>query len=750
MPGLFELLAATANDEIYVLRPAGELVWVNDAACRSLGYSREALLALPVTAFSLSYGEQNPGGRGVPPGGDGAVFRSIHRTRDGRLVPKEVRAARFQFEGAPMLVAIARDISERIAAEAALADNEERFRSLFENTTVGMYRTTPAGRILLANPKLLEILGYDTFDDLARDDLAADNYHPDYRRSEFVRRIEAEGQILGLEATWRRRDRSWVYVRESARVVRHPDGSTAYYEGTVEDISEWHAAKVALQRSEQHYRGLFEHAHDAILVLDAERHVVIDANPAACDLYGYPREEFVGLPVRAYSMPDADIEARFREALTQFREYRFESRHRRRDGSTMELEIHATVIEHEGRQAILSMHRDLTARRDLEAQLHHGQKMEAVGRLAGGIAHDFNNLLTVISGHADLLLDLLGTEHPAYHHAEQVLGATRRGAAVARQLLTFSRRGVTSRAIVDLNAVITDVSPMLRTLIGEDVRLEIRPAGAPVHVDADPDQLEQVIVNMAVNARDAMPGGGVLSLRCAARAVNQGEAEVLGLPAHGDYVELRVADTGSGMAPEVAANIFEPFFTTKPPGTGTGLGLATAYGIVAQHGGVLAVDTRPGRGTTFTILLPHSRPVAVTHQEAAAPPAGGEGSETILLVEDDADVRRLAKTVLERRGYRVLEAQHGRAGLAVAAGANHAVDLVVSDVIMPGLGGPEMADALAERHPGLRVLFISGYTDRAREQLGSPGPGRAFLAKPFTPAELADAVRALIDAPAAP
>jgi PAS domain S-box-containing protein len=528
-PGLFELLAASANDEIYVLRPEGDVVWVNDAACRSLGYRRDELLALPVTAFSLSCGEQNPGGSGVPAGRDGAVFRSVHRTRDGRRIPKEVRAARFLLEGEPMLVAIARDISDRVAAEAALADSEERFRTLFENTTVGMYRTSPAGKILLANPKLLEILGYDTFEELAAVDLAADNYHPDYRRSEFVRRIEAEGQILGLEATWRRRDGSWVYVRESARLVRHPDGSTAYYEGTVEDISEWHAAKVALQRSEQHYRGLFEHAHDAILVLDAERRVVIDANPAACELYGYPRREFVGLPVSAYSMPDADIDARFREALSQAREYRFESRHRRRNGSTMELEIHATVIEHEGRQAILSMHRDLTARRDLEAQLHHGQKMEAVGRLAGGIAHDFNNLLTVISGHADLVLDLLGPEHSARQHAEQVLGATRRGAAVARQLLTFSRRSVTSRAVVDLNAVVTELSPMLRTLIGEDVRLEIRPATAPVHVDADPDQLEQVIVNMAVNARDAMPDGGVLSLRCTPRAVNEGEAEVLGL-----------------------------------------------------------------------------------------------------------------------------------------------------------------------------------------------------------------------------
>ncbi len=608
---LFRALATGANDEIYLLRPSGAIVWANDAAAASLGWSRQELCTMQVSDFSPGFRRLTQDGGEAELQSDGsAVFITEHLTRDGRRIPKEIHASRLHSDGEPIQMAIARDISDRRDAEDAL------------------------------------------------------------------------------------------------------------------------------RRSEQHYRGLFENAHDAVLLLDAERYVVIDANPAACELYGYARREFVGLQVSAFAMPDTDIAARFRSVLAQPQQHRFETRQRRRDGSTMELEIHATVIEHRGRPAILSQHRDLTARRDLEARLHHGQKMEAVGRLAGGIAHDFNNLLTVISGHGDLLLEMLTPETDAYEHARRVLSATQRGAAVARQLLTFSRRGVTSRAVVDLNRILNDISPMLRTLIGEDVRLDVRPAPEPLRVNADADQLEQVIVNLAVNARDAMPKGGALSLVAGGRAISQAESEALGLTAPGAYVELRVSDTGSGMPPEVAAKIFEPFFTTKPPGAGTGLGLATAYGIVAQHGGVLAVESRSGRGTTFTIVLP--RTMTPGHVAASETPSRDteRGSETLLLVEDDADVRQLTRTVLQRQGYRVLEAEHGQAALTMSAQTPGVIHAMVSDVIMPGMTGPETADAIAATRPGLRVLFISGYTQDTTVEHSLP--------KPFLPGALLRELRKLL------
>ncbi|HXE56427.1 MAG TPA: ATP-binding protein, partial [Gemmatimonadales bacterium] len=394
---------------------------------------------------------------------------------------------------------------------------------------------------------------------------------------------------------------------------------------------------------------------------------------------------------------------------------------------------------------------DVTAQREAEAalrrseeQLRQAQKMEAVGRLAGGVAHDFNNLLTSMLGYADLVLAELPAGHPVRADVEEIQRAGQRAASLTRQLLAFSRRQVTRPRPVSLNTVVLDVERMLRRLLGEDVRLTLELAPRLGTVLADPAQLEQVIVNLAVNARDAMPEGGELSIATADVELTEETVRGYGFGPPGPYVTLTVRDTGVGMSEEVKARIFEPFFTTKELGRGTGLGLATVYGIVKQFGGYIWVESAPGQGSTFTVFFPRVRD---TGSESAPEHPGTvpTGTERILLVEDEPAVRGMARRALEALGYRVVEAESGAEALARLAGAG-AIDLLVTDVIMADVTGPELAMRIRQERPGLRVLFISGYPDTLRARQVELMPDAAYLQKPFTPDILGRAVRAVLDA----
>ena len=451
-----------------------------------------------------------------------------------------------------------------------------------------------------------------------------------------------------------------------------------------------------------------------------------------------PADE-AGNPIPPHRLPGAAVLAGApeAEALVQWRG---------RDGGRRAALVRATPIRDEGgrlRCAVCILH-DVTERKRLEEQFLQAQKMEAVGRLAGGVAHDFNNLLTVINGFGEMLLAALPPELPARAYAEEVARAGERAAGLTRQLLAFSRQQVIQPRPLDLNAVVSGSEALLRRLIGEDVELAATLAEGLPPVLADPGQLEQVLMNLAVNARDAMPRGGRLTIET--RPAELGEEQVRANPGvrPGPYVLLAVSDTGCGMDEATRARAFEPFFTTKGPGKGTGLGLATVYGIVRAAGGHAAIASEPGRGTTFEIYLP---PAAGEARAAAA--VAGEapgGTETVLLVEDDAAVRALAKRALERRGYDVLEAGGGGAALAVSAGAG-AIHLLVTDVVMPGMGGRELAGRLRGLRPGLRVLYMSGYTDDALVRHGVLAGEAAFLQKPFTPESLARKVREVLDGP---
>ncbi len=384
-------------------------------------------------------------------------------------------------------------------------------------------------------------------------------------------------------------------------------------------------------------------------------------------------------------------------------------------------------------------------REAIEQQLRQAQKMEAVGRLAGGIAHDFNNLLNVIIGYSDLLLERHQPEQPIRKIVGEIRKAGERAALLTQHLLAFSRKQVLAARVLDLNAVLRDTADLLRRLLREDVQMEIVPAPALWPVRADPTQIGQVIINLATNARDAMPSGGRLTLETANVALDNTYSMVHAGCPPGRYVMLAVTDTGMGMDTETRSHIFEPFFTTKPTGKGTGLGLSTVYGIVKQSGGYIWVYSEPGQGTTFKIYLPATDAAPESAETITPATEVGRGSETILVVEDEAPVRALIHDYLEAHGYRVLQAANGSEAVDCLQGADGFVALVISDVVMPGMSGPELAERIRQHSPRTKILYISGYTQNSAMQRGVLQPGPQFLQKPFRPAELARKARQLLD-----
>jgi nitrogen-specific signal transduction histidine kinase/CheY-like chemotaxis protein len=391
---------------------------------------------------------------------------------------------------------------------------------------------------------------------------------------------------------------------------------------------------------------------------------------------------------------------------------------------------------------------DFTERKALEAQLLQAQKMEAVGRLAGGVAHDFNNLLMAITGYGELMRSKIHKGDPLYGHLENILKAGDRAVALTQQLLTFSRRQIVHPQVVDLNRVVLDLEPMLRRLIGEDLDLEVVTAPRLGAVKADPGQLGQIIMNLAVNARDAMPQGGRLTLKTAPVDFTAGHHSKFRLAPPGPYVMLEVADTGVGMDEATQIHAFEPFFTTKEPGKGTGLGLSTVYGIVKQSGGYLDVESQPGAGSTFTVYLPRLDQMGEPPQVKIPVTASFRGEETVLLVEDEDVLRGLLARFLRLYGYTVLEAGHGGEALLTCERHPGLIHLMVTDVVMPQMSGRELAHRLTPLRPEMKVLYMSGYTEDALVQHGVADSSVAFLQKPFKPIELVRRVHAVLHPPA--
>ncbi len=516
--------------------------------------------------------------------------------------------------------------------------------------------------------------------------------------------------------------------------------------GTQRDITEQKKAEEALRGSEDRYRRLVELSPDAIFIHSGGR--LVFANQATVRLLAARApEDLVGVPVLDIVHPDCReaVEERVRRVVADRRPSQFaRQKLLRLDGGVVDVEIAGSYFVHNGRPAVQVVGRDITQRLALEEQLRLSQKLEAVGRLAGGVAHDFNNLLTVIAGHGDLLARQLQDGDARRHGIEEIRKAAERAASLTRQLLAFSRKQVLQPKVLDLNEVLSEIQVVLRRVLGEDIDLATRLDPGIGRVRVDPGQIEQVVLNIAVNARDAMPTGGRLSLETTNVFLDAEFSRQHPPTPPGRYVLLSIADSGCGMDEETCAHLFEPFYTTKEVGKGTGLGLPTVYGIVKQSGGYIWAETAPNQGTTFRIYLPIVDGDAQALRTATVGEVRG-GSETVLVVEDDTMVRTLVRDVLSRSGYTVLEAQGCGDALRICERHKGPIDLLLTDVVMPEANGRELAETLVSLRADMRVLYMSGHTEDAIVEHGILEQGIAFLAKPFSPQALARKVRETLD-----
>jgi PAS domain S-box-containing protein len=544
------------------------------------------------------------------------------------------------------------------------------------------------------------------------------------------------------------RDGREIPIDDSAAPVRGLRGALAGAVLVFRDVTARRAAQRALEDSEQQYRLLFEANPQPMWVYELETLAFLEVNRAAVASYGYSREEFMAMTIGDIRPPEDVPRMLDNLRLTSGLKPDGRWRHRRKDGTIITAEIVVHPLRFGTREARLVMINDVTERASLEDQFHQAQRLESVGRLAGGVAHDFNNLLAVINGYADLLAQDLPPASSESSIVAEIRAAGERAASLTRQLLAFSRKQLVRPTVLNLNQVVRDVEKMLRRLIGEDIELVIRADEDLGNVRADAGNIQQILMNLAVNARDAMPHGGRLLIETANILLDSQYEQTHSGARTGPHVLLAVTDNGIGMTREVRKHLFEPFFTTKPTGTGTGLGLATVYGMVKQIGGWIWVYSEPGQGCVFKIYLP--RIDAPVPQPAPEVRRNLRGSETILVVEDQDEVRHMTATALGRYGYSVLTAINGEEALRLAAGCPDPIHLLLTDVVMPGITGRELAKRLTAARTGLAVLYMSGYTDRAMAPGAVLDPGVQLLAKPFTPSELAEKVRDALGAGAAP
>ncbi|MFZ5584700.1 MAG: PAS domain S-box protein [Thermodesulfobacteriota bacterium] len=653
-----------------------------------------------------------------------------------------------------------REAAERQRAEAALQASEARLLKAQSMAHVGNWEIDLASRTMWGSQEAARIYGLSPQPE-QRMDLAAVQAIP--LAEERARLDQALADLLAgragydIEFRIRRQDDGQLrHIHSRAELVRGPDGQPARVVGTIQDVTESRLAGLALQKSEQRYRELLDSVHDLIYTQDLDGRFT-SFNRALSDILGFQAEQMLGRRAAEFMKPElrAAFDNEYLANILRTGEHSGVSMYFHKDGSRRYLEYKSQLAhDAQGRAYISGIARDVTERitqqkrlRQLQEQLLQAQKMEAVGVLAGGVAHDFNNILQAISGYTQVLRGGQGLDERAREHLDRLEQAVHRGADLVHRLLTFGRKAEKKPRLMDLNHELEQVVKLLERALPRMITIQLDLAPDLWPILADPIQLEQVVINLANNARDAMPEGGVLTLRTKNLHLGQaGEGEIVDL-APGDYAVLEVADTGHGMAPETLAHVFEPFFTTKEVGRGTGLGLATVYGIVKSHGGHVTCHSQPGGGARFVIHLPAGpepapRPAPRPRPDAAAP----GGSETILLVDDEEDILATGREALEGHGYRVLTAGTGEAALAAYQGDGQTADLVILDLSMPGMGGLKCLARLKEIDPNLKVLLATGFADEAVQAQARALGVEGILSKPYRFGDLLASVRAALDA----
>ena len=736
-------IVESSADAIYSRSLDGEILSWNGGAERLLGYAADealgqhiSLVCTPETAALVPAVARQIG--------EGESIRELEvvcRRKDGTPVPVALTVSPLRDRTGRVIGAsgVAHDITVRQRAQAALAESEAKHRAMFDDAPVGMSQTALDGRMLRINRRMEAMLGWSN-EEIVGTPFTAFTHPDDVEDNSAARLRLLNGEIEQYrnEKRYRRKDGSVLWVHVTVSLHRHGDGAPAYFIAVIEDISARKQAQAELDH-------IFNLSPDMISTANYQGYFT-RTNAAWSATLGYTAEELRSVPLVSFVHPD-DREATLRErehVLSGRALFGFVNRYRTRSGDYRWIEWHTKADTQA--KVIYAVARDRTESLRLEEQLRQAQKMEAVGRLAGGVAHDFNNLLTAIIGFSEMALSDLPEGAPLREDLEQILNAGRSAASLTAQLLAFSRKQILHPQILDVRKLITGMHSLLRRLIGEDVTLDLVTGSEVPLISADPGQLEQVVMNLAVNARDAMPSGG--TLRIGVDAVDLDEAFVGNHPGStaGPHVRITVSDTGVGMGPEVLAHLFEPFFTTKEQGQGTGLGLATVYGIVKQSAGHITVDSVPGQGTSFRIHFPCAPANSVTEPVREAVPRSLSGTETILIVEDQAEVRAVVRNALQAHGYTVIEAPDGPSALSLLPGLPR-VDLLLTDVVMPHMSGRELAEQTRRIHSTLRVLYMSGYTDDAIVRHGVRAAGTHLLPKPFAVTQLLERVRELLDRP---
>jgi len=658
------------------------------------------------------------------------------------------------------VIVISRDITEREQIEQALHDSEERLKSILKSIPDIIYRLDPKGNITFISAaierygyRVTDLLGKNIINLVHPEDKEKAMYRINERRtgerrtkSFEIRLITADGEPVYFEDRTASVPMEPVFLLEAEGLYGSSQPRQNAFLGTqgiARDITDRKKTEGEASMLAQALKCISE----CVTVTDLKNNIIF-VNDAFLAKYGYERHELIGKPisiVRAQGIQNENVEEILPQSVNGG--WKGEVLNKRKDGVEFPIHLSTSVINDASGYplALIGVATDISDRKRLETQLQQSQKLEAIGKLAGGIAHDFNNLLTVIQGYSDLIISKISVNDPIHNQVRQINEAANRAESLTRQLLAFSRKQIMKPRVIDLNNLIHEMEDMLKRLIGADIKFIINLSSDLGKIKADSGQIEQVIMNLVVNARDAMQNGGTLTIETINTMLDQNFKNTYPEVVIGNYVQLQISDTGFGMDKETQAHIFEPFFTTKEKGEGTGLGLATVYGIIKQSGGYIYVKSEMTKGTIFNLYFPRVDEPLDSEEKTRIADTNLYGNETVLVVEDQDEVRHLIIDALKVYGYNVLEAPHGGSALLTCEKYDGNVDLIISDIVMPQMNGQELVERLLPLQPNMKVLFISGYSEEIFSGRNVLDPGMLYVQKPFTPVELLGKVRHVLD-----
>ncbi len=752
----FKVLFENAPDAYFIYDLKGTLIDGNAAAERLTGYQREDLIGKELLRSGLVPRiELSRAARLIAQSNRGEPVSPAEMTitrKDGKKVNVEVQSVSTTLLGSKRVVlAIARDISAGKQAAEALIESEQKYRSLTENLRVGVYRSTPGphGEFIEVNPAMVTLFGYKNRQEMLQIRVS-EIYKDPADRTSFDKELQVRGQITQIEQILKRKNGSTFNGLDTAVAVKDEGGEILHYDGIIEDITKRKIVETALQQSESTLRTLFETMVEGVIWI-APDHRILKANLAARRLLRLkpPVEDNSGylIPPREVIRIDGTHlpidEQPWFQAITQqcpVRNVVVGLKYPDGELCWIEVGISPLIMENGDFQGGVGILTDITERKGLEEQFLQSQKMEAVGRLASGIAHDINNVLTVILGNLELMEMDTPQDAPSRKRIPDIEKAAQQAQALSQKLLVFARKGIIQPQVFDINTSINTLVDMLCTTIGEDIELNVELGSDPIHVFMDPGHFQQILMNLVVNARDAMPGGGILTINASTVRIDATSTKD-GLDIQpGEHICLSISDRGCGMSEEVMSHIFEPFYTTKEE-TGSGLGLSTVFGIIEQNNGAIKVRSTVDKGTIFEIYFPLSReqPAAAVETPKMSELPRGEG--TIILVEDDEMVRQLALKILTDAGYTVHSFDNGQDAFQFITDCETPINLLLTDIVMPKMSGVELANGIKTGHPEIQILLMSGYSPGEMMQRGTvDAQGPEILTKPFTPSHLLNKV----------